>query len=55
MVFRTLTAGAFLVGAPPAATEPGAEPQLPPSSPEELEELHVLDELEANERERSRS
>ncbi|MBB5788269.1 hypothetical protein [Jiangella mangrovi] len=46
MVFRTLTAGAFLVGAPPGATEPDAEPQLTPSSPEEMEE---------NERERSRS
>ncbi|WP_162605630.1 hypothetical protein [Jiangella ureilytica] len=33
MVFRTLTAGAFLVGAPPGATEPDAEPRLPPSSP----------------------
>jgi hypothetical protein len=31
MVFRTLTAGAFLVGAPPGAAEPDAEPQLTPS------------------------
>jgi hypothetical protein len=37
MVFRTLTAGAFLVGAPPGAAEPGAEPQLSPSSPGENE------------------
>jgi hypothetical protein len=32
MVFRTLTAGAFLVGAPPGAAEPDAEAQLAPST-----------------------
>lgn len=42
MVFRILTAGAFLVGAPPGATaepdeeEPHEEPQLTPSSPREI-------------------